>query len=99
MCVLVLCMYVCAGIRPVLFSLAPVAVGEISLLLTRDVVSLDWSQTFQLNGVLFHYDLRRNRILLSRSLATSVTLAQEPLDQGTNQAPATTSCLGGVLCC
>ena len=46
------------------------------------MVSLNWSNTFQLNGIVSHYDLRRNGILLSRNLATSLTLTQEPLEQG-----------------
>ncbi len=65
-----------------LYCLAPLATNDVSLLFDNGVVTLDWSQTFQLNGIVSHYDLRRNGILLSRNLATSITLTQEPLEQG-----------------
>ncbi len=61
-------------------------IGNVSLLFESGVVMLDWSQTFQLNGVFMHYDLRRNGILLSRNLVTSVTLTEEPLEIGESKS-------------
>lgn len=67
---------------PFFILVDPDVIGDVSLLFENGVITLDWSQTFQLNGILMHYDLRRNGVLLSRNLATSVTLTQEPLEIG-----------------
>ena len=57
----------------------PVLVSELILeTTTLSGVLLDWSRTFRLDGVLVHYDLTRNGILLTRNTATSVSLLREP---------------------
>ena len=49
---------------------------------TNEVVRLDWSSTFRLNGMLQHYDLSRNGILLRRNPMTSISLPREPTGIG-----------------
>ena len=46
------------------------------------VITLDWSTTFRLNGVLMHYDLERNGVLLTRNREASISLPQEPQNTG-----------------
>lgn len=62
------------------FSIVPEIVRDLNLQpdFQNGVINLDWSLTFRLNGILRHYDLERNSVLLTRNMATSISLPQEP---------------------
>ena len=46
-----------------------------------DTIHMDWSQTFHLNGLLRHFVLVRNDIMLLQTLDLQVTLTNEPVGE------------------
>ena len=55
------------------------------------VINLDWTLTFRRDGVLVHYDLTRNGVLLTRSTATSIALPREPVGMSESSQLATSA--------
>ena len=91
-----LCLYVpCYQLNPLpRYSAPEVVSGVLARILDNDSVLVDWSDTFQLNGLLQFYRLRRNSTPIFDGLDTSTVLFSEPKGQG-----KTSRVWGGVRGC